>query len=177
MAINVPLRDVVRPQFFRSVVGSSTGAKPDGSDSIRNIVMDIYTGWIVFDFHESHDTLIHDHVFSFIPLGPGSGGLVTVQDYTGGANAIVSASIASFGGRPAVAAVDFATIKLVPHSFAGHAPAHVLLLDASVAVQDGSLHRIAYQVTAIAGAKEPPRAIQELGEHVLGDLQPGETPP
>jgi hypothetical protein len=168
MAINIPLQNVVHPQFFRTVVGGGTGfTNPDGSDGIRNTVMDIYTGWIVFDFNETHDTLIHEHVFSFIPLGPGSGGNVTLQNYTGGAGAIVSASISSFGRRPAVAAVDFATIKLVTHSFSGVLPAQVLLLDASVAVQDGSLHRIAYQVTAIAGAKEPPKALQELSSNVL----------
>jgi len=167
MAINIPLRDVVHPQVFRTVVGSGSGTNPDGSDAIHSMVMDIYTGWIVFDFNESNDNLIHDHVFSFIPLGPGTGGNVTVQNYTGGAGAIVSASISSFGRRPAVAAVDVATIKLVTHSFSGIQPAQVLLLDASVAVQDGSLHRIAYQVTAIASAKEPPKALQELSSNVL----------
>jgi hypothetical protein len=167
MAINIPLSDVVHPQVFRTVVGIGSGTKPDGSDAINSMVMDIYTGWIVFNFNESNDNLIHDHVFSFIPLGAGTGGNVTLQDYTGGAGAIVSASISSFGDRPAVAAVDFATVKVVTHSFPGHVPAQVLLLDASVAVQDGSLHRIAYQVTALASAKEPPKALQELSNNVL----------
>ena len=175
MAIHIPLRDVARPQFFRTVVGVGGRTNPDGSDDIRNTVMDIYTGWIVFDFHEGNDNLINDHVFSFIPLGPGTGNNVTLQNYTGGAGAIVSASISSFGGRPAVAAVDFATVKLVTHSFLGIPPTQVLLLDASVAVQDGSLHRIAYQVTALAGAKEPPRALQELSNNVLSI--PGGTTP
>jgi hypothetical protein len=160
MAINIPLRDVAGAQHLRCLVRGPV--KPDNPTNIVDLVMDVYTGWLTFTYEQ--DDPANDHVFSFVPLGTGTSTNLDIQSYVGGASAIVSASISSFADDPDLAAVDRATVKLVTKNFAGLLPAQVLVLDASIAVGEGKLHRIAYQVTVLVTAKEPPRALAELND-------------
>jgi hypothetical protein len=126
--------------------------------------MDVYTGWLMFTYEAG---LPHEHVISFVPLGTGVGTNLDLQGYVGGIqSAVVSASVSSFADDPDLAAVDMATVKLVNHNFLGFS-ANVLVLDASVAVSGGKLHRVAYQVTVLALAKEPSRALAELADSVV----------
>jgi hypothetical protein len=159
MAINIPVRDVAGAQHLRCLVRGPV--KPDDSTNIVDLVMDVYTGWLTFTYQAG---LPHENVISFVPLGTGTGTSQNIQGYVGGASAIVSASISSFADDPDLAAVDRATVKLVTKDFAGLLPAQVLVLDASIAVGEGKLHRIAYQVTVLVTAKEPPRALAELND-------------
>jgi hypothetical protein len=127
--------------------------------------MDVYTGWLTFTYEAG---LPHEHVVSFVPLGTGTGSNLDLQGYVGGIqSAIVSASVSSFADDPDLAAVDLASVKLaINHNFLGFT-ANVLVLDASVAVSSGKLHRVAYQVTVLATAKEPSRALAELADSVV----------
>jgi hypothetical protein len=167
---SIPIGDVDGAQHLRCVVSSG---KPDSKGSpTLDLVMDVYTGWLTFT-HASND-FAQANVVSFVPLGTGTGTNVDIQNYVGGASAIVSASISSFADDPDLAAVDRARVKLTTHNFPGFT-GQVLVLNASVAVQEGKLHRVSYQVTALVTAKEPSRALAELDETVLS-IDRGETP-
>lgn len=161
MAIKIPVRDVAGAQHLRCLVRGPV--KPDDSTNIVDLVMDVYTGWLTFTYEAG---LPHENVISFVPLGTGTGTNLDIQNYVGGASAIVSASISSFAADPDLAAVDRASVKLQTKNLPGVLPVQVLILDASVAVSEGKLHRIAYQVTVLVTAKEPSRALAELADTV-----------
>jgi hypothetical protein len=152
MDIIVPLRDVVAAQHQRCLVRGEIN-NPSGPNTIGDLVMDVYTGWIMFEYEQ--DDPGHDHVMSFVPLGTGSGTKLDIVNYVGGVSAIVSASVSSFADAPDLAAVDKAKVLLKTHEFKGVPPARVLVLDASVAVTEGKLHRVSYQVTVLANVVPP----------------------
>jgi hypothetical protein len=125
------------------------------------VVMDIYTGTCVFDFKKGD--LERDKLISLVPLGlHGTGPNVDIQSYpinpqfpvAQAVTAIISASMTSFGEEPTGAAVDGALVQLETHSFPGALPANVLVIHAEIGVEDGNLHRLAYQVTVLAPTTE-----------------------
>jgi len=96
-----------------------------------------------------------------VPLGPdGNSSNVNIQSYPINPNfpndpnkavtAIISASMTNFGSNADAAFVDGASVKLEQHSFPGNSPTKVLVIHADVGVEDGQLHRMAYQVTVLA---------------------------
>ncbi len=165
MTVLVPLKGVVGAQHLRCIVRKPVKS-PNGSTALADTVMDVYTGWLTFDL--SDGDLVRDHVRALVPLGTGSAGMLDIQEYAGGiSSVVVTASLSSFAGDPDVAAVDSATVKLKTHNFPGVPPADVLVLDVNVAVQDGTVHRVSYQITVLAAAKEPVRAVDELEASVI----------
>ncbi len=164
MSINIAVNDVSGAQHLRCLVRGEI-KNPNGPATIGDLVMDVYTGWLVFDYEGDGP----DHIVSFVPLGTGSTSNLDIQAYPGGASAIVSASLSSFAGDPDLAAVDKATVKLMTQNFPGtpSPSARVLVLDASIAISGGKLHRVAYEVTVLVTAKEPSAALNELANSVL----------
>jgi hypothetical protein len=145
-----------RPKHIRSL---TQGLVPP-STSFQTVVMDIYTGTCVFDF-KSGDLQVGDLV-SLVPLGlhNGTGPNVDIQGYPGDATAVISASMTSFDEDPTGAGVDGAFVRLEQQSFPGFLPAKVLVIRAEIGVEDGNLHRLAYQVTVLAtGAQDLPNMI------------------
>jgi hypothetical protein len=170
--VNISLRDVAKPQHVRSYTRGDVKMS-DGTTFRGGVVMDIYTGTLTLDFYSSD--LGRTTVRSFVPLGPPGPNGWEIQDYiSGNVTAIVSASLSGFGGDPDLAAVDAASVRLVTTTFPGRV-GNVLVIDANVAVDGGSILRVAYQVTALVAPQDPNHPIAELGNHVLGFV--GETAP
>jgi hypothetical protein len=164
-AIDLSVEDVTGAQHHRFLVRGQI-RNPSGPATIGDLVMDVYTGWLVFTYERDDPGIIQ--VLSFVPLGTGSGANLDLQGYPGGASAaIVSASMSSFADDPELAAVDTAKVKLATANFQGLPPAQVLVLDVSIAVTEGRFHRVAYRVTVLAAAKEPSRPLAELAASVV----------
>jgi hypothetical protein len=133
------------PQHLRSLTQGVV------SGVFQPAVMDIYTGCCVFEFSGDH----RDPLISLVPLGlHGAGPDVDIQSYPGAVEAIISASMTSFGDGPDGAAVDGAVMKLETHSFPGFPPANVLVIHAELGAIGGTLYRMAYQVTVFAQTRE-----------------------
>lgn len=136
------------PQYLRCLVASSGDRKPR--------FLDIYTGWLTFDLTVDTTTPRGSSLKSYVPLDCASNGAIQIQKYPGGVDKItVIASISSFTGPPALAAVNKATASLVSDS--------VLELEVSVGVCAGrllmkggegpyraQLLRVAYQISVLA---------------------------
>jgi hypothetical protein len=136
------------------------------------VVMDIYTGTCAFDFSSgSFDGPLRDNLVSLGPLGTLTGSDVDLQNYPGPVEAIISASMTSFGDEPTGAAVDGATVKLESHTFP-HFQANVLVINADIGVEAGNLHRLAYQVTAFTQISQD----QDLHQFVVHVNPDQETP-
>jgi hypothetical protein len=145
--IKISPEHVHDPQHLRSLVTNVGGETP--------LVLDVYTGWLVFDFDEPSDNIRRDQVISWVPLGTKtSSGAFEVQTYPEGADAVVTASLSSFGDGASVAAVDGALIEIKKQPLPGRTVDPVLVLIADVAVSQGGLHRVSYQVTVLANTKE-----------------------
>jgi hypothetical protein len=130
------------------------------------VVMDIYTGTCAFDFSSgAFDGPLRDTLVSLVPLGTHTGQDVDLQNYPGPVEAIISASMTSFGDEPTGAAVDGATVKLETHTFPGF-QANVLVIHAEIGVESGNLHRLAYQVTAFTQMNQD---LHQLVVHVNPD--------
>lgn len=174
MAINIPVRDVAGAQHLRCVVRGEIGDPRIGRTTIGDLAMDVYTGWLVFQYER--DDPGNTKVISFVPLGTKFGTNLDIQTYSAGVtSAIVSASVSSFADDPDLAAVDRASVKLLTHNFPGLAPVQVLVLEADVAVTSGKLHRVSYQVTVLANLV-PPRPPGTLSQppipfaQIVGDV-------
>jgi hypothetical protein len=146
---NPEISGIHNPQHLRSLTqGVVLGV-------FQPVVMDIYTGCCVFEYGGDRDPLI-----SLVPLGlHGQGPDVDIQSYpgvpgSGTVEAIISASMTSFGDDPDGAAVDGAVMKLETHSFPGFPPANVLVIHAELGANGGNLYRLAYQVTVFAQTRE-----------------------
>jgi hypothetical protein len=154
MTKSIPLGDVGHPQHLRAIVKDET--------NLIDQVMDVYTGWIGVGIEETHNNLFREQILSFVPLSPGKVQEYRDVDATGRrvTSAIVVATISSIAGDIETAAVDFATVSLQPFQFPGVAGTHFLLvLQATVAAQDGTVHGIAYQVTVLTDAIRLPRTL------------------
>jgi hypothetical protein len=150
MTINVPVKDIVEVQHIRAPFLNDPHA------AFANMELEFYTGWITFDFSSPDDGIRRDQVKCLVPLHPATASGTIVQDYPNGvAGAIVTASISSFGRTPSVAAVDAAAVQLVNGLAFPGSTRSALVLEADVAVADGHLNRIAYQVTVLAQVREP----------------------
>jgi len=158
--INLPVGDfgvdpgMHNPQHAR-VTGTGSMLAPtplvgDVNGAAANVVMDIYTGTCVFTL--DNEDLTSDVLTSLVPMGPKGGpdGKVDIQGYPSDVTAIISASMTNFGSNADAAFVDGASVKLEQHSFPGNSPTKVLVIHADVGVEDGQLHRMAYQVTVLA---------------------------
>lgn len=148
MALNVRISDVTRPQSLAALTTRRDG-DPNAFADQRLLVT--YTGWVGAT-HGAGDDLTRNTAISFVPLGgrdiqtflPGNQDLGQVE-------AIVTASLSSFGDSPAVAAVDRASVELKPQTFGGVAGNPlVLILRATLAAHEGNVHAFAYQVTVLA---------------------------
>jgi hypothetical protein len=175
--IPVRLKDVVEPQHLRCLV---RGPLESNTNVIGDSVLDVYTGTLVFDYEHTAQTLAFDEVRSFVPLGPRGPGstMWDVQGYPRGASAVVSASVSSFGAvdNHVVAAVDSAQVQLENFNIIPNKPpADLFVIHASIAVQQGGLYRISYQVTVLVPSKEasvqgsstPPAVLRELNNDVV----------
>lgn len=175
----IPVGNVVEPQHLRSIV---VGQVPNPNQPPRppevfanGIVMDIYTGWVMCDYASSG--FVQDEIISFVPLGKSVDNF-TLQGYPKNplapsdakdlgvlyGTAIAYASMASFGHSPTVAALDSATVKVKPQNVSG-VTTNVLVLSAKIGVDDGTLHRIAYQVTVFGygDAVDYPNLVVQVG--------------
>lgn len=149
MALNVQIKDVVRPQSLDTLTVRRGGSFQTDADQR---VLQVYTGWVAAT-HGAGNDLTRNTAISFVPLD----GNRRVQTFNPGnvdlgqIEAVVTASLSSFGGDPDVAAVDRASVRLEPQTFGGvGGNPLVLVLRATLAAQDGAVHAFAYQVTVLA---------------------------
>jgi hypothetical protein len=156
---NLPVGDfgtdqgIHNPQHARLTGTGSTNTPTllvgEVNGTAQNVVMDIYTGTCVFTL--DNEDLTSDVLTSLVPMGPPDGlGKIHIQGYPANVTAIISASMTNFGSNADAAWVDGASVKLVQHSFPGVPPRNVLVITADIGVEDGQLHRMAYQVTVLA---------------------------
>jgi hypothetical protein len=149
VAINVELGDVVSAQRL-AMRGIREGGSPEADADAR--LMIVYTGWLSVNLATGSN--LHRETFvSFVPNGLGQiqtfkpdneGDLGVVQ-------AVVTASLSSFGDSPVTAAVDRASVSIEPRQFPGEGGSpRVLILRARLAVSEGTIHAISYQVTVLA---------------------------
>ena len=148
--------DIDEPRYLRHLVPGVTDEAPQ--------VLDIYTGWLKFDFSVG-GVLTRQRVVSWVPLAI-HGGKADVQTYPQGAEAIVTASLSSFGHSAQAACVDRAFIATKTQPLTHKTLKPVLVLTVDVAAHNGSLLRIAYQVTVLAQTtnrgKEFPTLVEEI---------------
>ena len=148
MSIKVKMSDMSRPQRLAALVVREGGDPTVPAD--RRLLI-VYTGWIGAT-HEAGGNLVREEVVSFVPNDPN-----TVQTFKPGkeggegVQAVVTASLSSFGGEPDTAAVDRASVSLENKPFLSvDGNALVLVLKVEVAAAGGAVHGIAYQVTVLA---------------------------
>jgi hypothetical protein len=149
MAINVALGDVVSPQRL-AMRGVREGGNPEADADAR--LMIVYTGWLEVTLGAG-STLFRDTAISFVPneLGQVQTFKPDNEGDLGVVRAIVTASLSSFGSSPDTAAVDRASVFVEPRTFPGIAGSpRVLILRVRLAVADGAIHGVSYQVTVLA---------------------------
>jgi hypothetical protein len=148
MPLNVELKDITRPQ--RSATLTTRPGGTPGAFADQRLLL-VFTGWVGAT-HSAGGDLTRNIAISFV-ANPDR----TVQTFKSGnqdlgqVEAIVVAGLSSFGGDPDVAAVDQVTVGLEPRTFPGvGGQPLVLILRATLAAQDGSVHAFGYQVTVLA---------------------------
>ena len=176
----LPVHSVYNAHSLRALVRGEYVTR-GGNRVLGDLVMDVYTGWVNFEnFWDPFDKDAGgDELVTFVPLGPIDHGmtdpgpqLVDIQAYNNLsldgrplARPIVHAAISSFGERPAVVAINSATIRVEPRVFPGAlGEQFVLIMGLNVAIQDGRFHSVSYQVTVLAQPREQ-------GEAVLAEMQ------
>ncbi len=156
MGLFVALKDVVNAQDLHlPYVAPSASGQPQ----VNHLIF--YTGWLPFN-HQSSSFGTND-VASFVPNQDGTLDILP-EDMT---DAIVTASLTSFLDDPDTAAVDRAAVHVKQFQFPGLGGSQsVLVLDAALAVNGGSVRRLAYQVTVHwPVAKIPQRISIDPGSH------------
>jgi hypothetical protein len=159
MPVNVKLKDVAQPQRLDALVAIQD---PDPTHNPFTVPADrrvqiVYTGWLGATFGTV--ALARDQVLSFVPHVDVMDKKLKVQTFLpansdlGDVQAVVMASLSSFGSGPSTAAVDHASIATVHKSIPGVGDdlgLRVLVVTAQVAADGGEVHGIAYQVTVLA---------------------------
>jgi hypothetical protein len=155
MVISVRANSVVNPQRL-AILGIREGGDTQVDNDRR--LMIVYTGWIAVT-HSAVSALTRNRALSFVPNSFVGNGKVELQtfkergpDDPPEAEAIITASLSSFGTSPDVAAVDEAEVSIEKMSHLPGDP-RVLVLRATLAVEEGSVNGISYQVTVLVHPK------------------------
>lgn len=145
-------RDVVEPQDVEAIVKHRDYPN-------EPLLMKVYTGTLLT---KAIDSGGHLNQYSVQYLVTGKDGIVLALDdrkWFVGATAIVAPASFHLYGSPHTVAVDNAHAYLAPKVLDGvdHPnPAWVLMLGTDLAITNGQMHRLSYQVTALYRFSEAP---------------------
>jgi hypothetical protein len=144
MPIQVPVKDIVLPRRVDAFVFN------DRTTTVRS-KMEVYTGWVRFEWYRGDEGVGHEEVVSFVPFAP-----QFVQPYRNEPLEIaVTAAPSAFADdddEANVVAVDDASVALESQTFEGVAgPQFVLVLRATIGALSARILGFTYQVTVLEG--------------------------
>ena len=151
MAIGVEAGDITNAQRL-AMLGTREDGNPEAVADRR--LMIVHTGWIGVTFGAGSN-LERDTAISFVPNVVFNNGTAELQTFNPvnqdrpEVEAIVTASLSSFGNSPDTAAVDRAAVRLRKIDALPGDPI-VLVLEARLAAAEGAIHGVSYQVTVLA---------------------------
>ncbi|MFG2832473.1 hypothetical protein ACGFWI_34325 [Streptomyces sp. NPDC048434] len=126
----------------------------DPKNSAAQQLLSVYTGWISVGMvnHNGPDNTFRDQIVSFVPISPGFIETFTGENPLLGVTVAVSPASVALDESNTIFAVDGASVALERQTaLPGVAGDHLfcLVLRMNVAIQQGELLRVTYQVTAL----------------------------
>jgi hypothetical protein len=150
---NVPAGDVTSPQHLAVYVFTDRTTN-------KRAKMEVYTGWVGVHFDG-----LRQEFASFVLVQPGLIQPYQADDLLDVTVTAAPSSVADDDDEANVAAVDFASVALEPQSFpsVGGTP-HCLVLRATVAALNATVHAFTYQVTVLTKGREDIKP-EKIGPH------------
>jgi hypothetical protein len=154
-AVFVEVRNVRNPRHLSSIV---TGIDKKGQ-KVQDAILTVYNGFLELDIDESDNDLKRFDVITYVLMNNDDPNDYLVDDklivdYSEKQNilidAVATATVCTFASAPETCGVDFLIVELEEHLFKDAVKRTVLVLTVRVALQDGKIHGIAYQVTTLS---------------------------
>ena len=148
MVIHVPTKSVVLPRHLAAYVFADR-------DTNNRVKMEIYTGWVAVNFYVGDEGVRRAEVATFVLLDNQLIQPYLDEDLLDVTVTAAPSSVADDDDEANVAAVDDASVELEPQSFPGvGGNPQCLILRATVAACNATVHAFTYQVTVLTRSRE-----------------------